>query len=612
MTADRERSGLEEAIAAELGAWSAAGLERSLEGSSRAGLIDFTSSDYLGLARDPRLIAAARACLEEHGVGASAARLLRGDRAPHARAEAAVASWLGAEAALLLPSGWQANQAALGALLGPGDVALSDALNHASLIDALRLSRAEVRVFGHNDLGDLRRALEAPRAARARRRLIVVEHIYSMDGDRAPLEALLSLAEEADAYLYLDEAHAGGFFQGEVPCSPRIAARMITGGKALGVCGGFVVGSRGLIDLVLNRGRAFVFTTAPPPAMAAALEVAVEVVRAEPERAERALRAARRLRAGLASLSDVVVPAGDGPIVPVILGTAERALAASEGLRSRGFDARAIRPPTVAEGTSRLRLVCHADHDDAVIDALVGALSESLPPSAPRARAPRRGRRLVICGTDTDVGKTVASALLLGRALALGARARYLKPVQTGSDSDTEAVSSLAGVSAGDRVEPPIHFPLPASIDQAARTAGSRVTASEVAAAVRAAVAGEPEADWFIECAGGLRVPINAVDEQADVLVDLGFPLVLVARSGLGTLNHTLLSVEALLRRRLKLSAVLLLGPRHQANEESLRDRLGGVPLIAVPRFEELRRCSLAEWARGGALDGLLGLEVRV
>ncbi|HEX9793099.1 MAG TPA: dethiobiotin synthase [Planctomycetota bacterium] len=596
-----------EQLRAEMAAWEAAGLRRELLAPAGA---DFTSNDYLGLSREPRLIAAARAALEEYGVGAPAARLLRGHLPPHAAAERAAAEWLGTEGALLFPTGWQANQALLATIAGRGDLLACDELNHASLIDGARLSRARIEVFPHGDAAALARVLHAHSGAR--RRFIVCESVYSMDGDLAPLADFHELARAHDAWLLVDEAHAAGMYgpQGAgkvsaLAASERVFARVFTGGKALGASGGFVAGGAPLIETLVNRGRAFVYTTAPAPATAAALVQAIAIARAEPGRRIRAHAAAARLRAGLAAAG---VPAGgESAIVPIRLGSERRTLAAAAVLQERGFDVRAVRPPTVPAGTSRLRLVCHADHADQDIDALVAGVVDAMErvgrnsPAVVAARA----RPLVVAGTDTGVGKTLLAALLARAARRAGKDVRYTKLVQTGADSDTGTVRTLAQLDATHAEAPLAAFALAASVDQAAAAEGRGITVEALFAAVRARLDTTPAAAWILECAGGLRVPLNAREDQLDLLARLGAPLVLVARSGLGTLNHTLLSVEAARSRGLRVAAVVLNGPLHADNLATLRARCD-FPVLAMPQLRDLGAAALDSALDAEALAELL------
>ncbi len=586
-----------------------AGLLRRLEPPAGR---DFASNDYLALARHPAIVAAARAALEEHGAGAPSARLLRGHLACHAAAEAAAAAWLGSDAALLVPSGWHANLALVTSLAARGDVLVSDARNHASLVDACRLSGARVEVHAHHDADHAADLLA--RARGARRRLLVVESVESTGGARAPLAALAQVARRHDAWLLVDEAHAAGLLGprlagcgAEPDVADRVLARVVTGGKALGVAGAFVAGPREVVETVLHRGRSFVFTTSVAPPVAAALAAAIACVRAEPERAERALAAAARLRAALAARG--VATGGDAAIVPVLLGAPEAAVAAAARIRERGFDVRALRPPTVPEGTSRLRIVCHADHAPTEINALADAVATAVA-DVPRAAATppaSRARVLAVVGTDTDVGKTVVAALLCRALLRAGAPedVRYLKPVQTGGDSDTATVRALAGLDAARAGDPLVALPLPASIDQAAHDAGCAVDVDDVARRLAERLATAQDAAWIVECAGGLLVPVSAATDQSDLLVRSARDVVLVARSGLGTLNHTLLTVEALARRRLRLRALFLVGPRHAANERSLAARLD-VPLLALPRFDVLDTAALDGWLAAHDLADVL------
>jgi 8-amino-7-oxononanoate synthase len=560
------------------------GLQRRIE---EPGGRDFTSNDYLGLARDPRVASAAAEGALRFGAGASASRLLGGSLPPHAAAEEEAKSWLLAEDALLLPSGWHANLALLTTLADRRDALLCDRANHASLVDGARLSRAEILLFDRNDPADLERCLRA--AARRRRRFVVCESVHSMEGDRTPLGEYDRLAREHDAWLLVDEAHAAGLLgadgRGLAAGLRRLAAATVTGGKALGIAGAFLAGPREVISAVRGRGRPFLFTTAIPPGSAAALAAAIRIARNEPWRRERALSNAARLRAALGSRA---VPAGgDSPIVPVLFGPPEAALAAAEEVRGAGFDVRAVRPPTVPEGTSRIRLICRAGHEaeeiDRLAEAVAAAVRRRAAPSRPRPA--RRAAPVAVAGTDTGVGKTVVSALLLRAARRAGLVPRYLKIVQTGPDSDTAAVASLAGLGGEVATTPLLSLPLPASIDQAAEAAGVEVEAEKLALSVRARLAEAPDAAWVLECAGGLLVPLNGREDQADLLAILRPRIVLVARSGLGTLNHTRLTLEALFRRGLSVRAILLVGERHDANERTLRRFLPETELFRIPPF---------------------------
>ncbi|MBI4880547.1 MAG: aminotransferase class I/II-fold pyridoxal phosphate-dependent enzyme, partial [Planctomycetes bacterium] len=440
--------GLEAELAAGLDDLKRRGLLRSLEPAGQTPeLSDFLSNDFLGLARHPEVAAAAAAAALEHGAGGRASRLLGGGSPLHARAEESAARWLGCEAGLLFPSGYQANLGVLQALAGRGDAILSDALNHASLVDAARLSRARVAVYRHLDLEHLDALLAGQRAAR--RRLVVTESIFSMDGDLAPLAALHDLCERRDAWLIVDEAHAAGLLGQEGAGAwaalerpdeeaRRLACRIVTAGKALGVAGAFVAGSAVLCRHVVNVARTFMYTTAPPPAVPGALLSSIEIARGADEARRAVLERAHRLAAAFG------LPAPAAAILPYVLGDAERALQAAARCRAQGLDVMAVRPPTVPQGTSRLRIAVHAYNGEAECQRLIEALApfpRAAPP--PAASAPQRASCLFVVGTDTGIGKTVVSALFLRAARGRGP-ARYWKPVQTGSEDDTETVRLLA------------------------------------------------------------------------------------------------------------------------------------------------------------------------
>jgi 8-amino-7-oxononanoate synthase len=340
-------------------------------------LLCLCSNNYLGLASDPRLTEPMRASLQYSGAGAGASRLISGTMRPHRDAEGALAAFVGRPAALLFSSGYAANLGALQALFGASDVIFSDELNHASLIDGARLSRASVVVFPHRDLDALSSLLEEHKGRG--RAVIVTESVFSMDGDLADLPALRALADRYGAALFVDEAHAlgvlgpgGAGLASAVGVVPDVLVGTL--GKALGVAGAFVAGEGAVIRLIENRARSYVFSTAPPPSIAAGAIAAVALVRDADERRATLLAHAARLRTSLRSLG-YAVPDGQTPIVPVILGEPGRAVAVASALQERGYFVQAIRPPTVPVGTSRLRVVPMAVHTDAQIDDALEAFA---------------------------------------------------------------------------------------------------------------------------------------------------------------------------------------------------------------------------------------------
>lgn len=607
---DELKSRLDRELAEELERRGQLGLRRDARLPGTTSGVDFGSNDVLGLARDARVVAGARAALEEFGAGGRASRLLGGGSPLHERAEAAVAEWLDAEAALLFPSGYQANLGLLGALATRGDALFSDARNHASLIDAARLARAQVFVHAHLDLRELERQLA--RARSARRRLVLTEGVFSMDGDAAPLAELDELCRRHDAWLVVDEAHSCGLLGPAgagawaalapgVPAESRLAARIVTGGKALGVGGAFVVGSRVLREQLVNHARSFLFTTAPPPALAGGLLAAVAACRqAEAERAHvRALATELALRLGL--------PAPAAAIVPFPVGSPERALALAQRLQARGLFVPAVRPPTVPPDGSRLRIVLHASNRASECDELARALEGARTPAPARASSEPPGSALVVLGTDTGVGKTVVSALLLRAARAHG-RAAYWKPVQTGPDSDRETVRVLAEASAHECLPNAWHFPLAASPHEAAAAAGQTIEPRRVSEGLRGLLRTLSGTRVVVELAGGLFVPYRSEPElvtQADWLASAGVPLVLVARAGLGTLNHTLLTLEALRARHLEPRALFLVGPPHASNRRTLERVSGVARILELPPLEPLEPAALARWLETHDLAGL-------
>jgi len=340
----------------------------------------FGSNDYLGLAADRRLAEAVAEAVRKEGWGSGASPLLAGSADAHRWLEARLAEFEDTEAALVFGSGFAANSGTIAALAGSGDAVFADRKNHASLLDGCRLSRADVRVYPHNNVAQLGRLLA--RAGRYRRRLIVTDSVFSMDGDLAPLAELADLAERHDAMLLVDEAHATGVFGRHgrgvaemLGVESRVDVRVGTLSKALGSIGGFVAGSRSLVEWLINRARPYVFSTAMPAAAAAAATVALDIVRDEPQRREQLLARANETRRRLAEQGWNVGPSAS-PIVPIVLGEPERAVRLAEQLFDRGFYVPAIRPPTVPEGESCLRLSFTWAHTAEQLDGLVETLAK--------------------------------------------------------------------------------------------------------------------------------------------------------------------------------------------------------------------------------------------
>lgn len=344
-------------------------------------LVNFASNDYLGLAADERLAAAAAEACRVAGVGRGSSPLVCGRSSYHAELERRLAKFEGAEAALLFPSGFAANAGIVPALADRGDAIFADAKNHASLIDGCRLSRAETHIYPHNDVAELANLLEQHQAAR--RRLIVTDTLFSMDGDVAPLAEIAELARRYDAMLLLDEAHATGVFGAHGRGLAEAAGveqegviRIGTLSKGLGAAGGFVCGPQSLIDWLANRARSYVFSTAQPAATAAAAIVALDIVTAEPQRRTELLATAAEVRR---RLQEAGWNTGDSTtqIVPIVVGAPAAALALSQRLREAGYWVPAIRPPSVPEGESLLRLSLTANHTAEMLEGLLRALGRA-------------------------------------------------------------------------------------------------------------------------------------------------------------------------------------------------------------------------------------------
>ena len=341
--------------------------------------VSFSSNDYLGLASHPDLAAAAQAAAARFGVGAGAAHLLTGHHRLHHDLETELAAFVDLPAALLFSTGYMASLGVIPALLDRHGEVFEDRLNHASLVDAAVLSRGTLTRYPHLDLAWLDRKLGESTAST---KLIATDTVFSMDGDLAPLAELMALADKHDAWLYLDDAHGFGVLgengQGALAGVPAASSRLIylaTLGKAAGVAGAFVAGATELVEWLVNRARSYVFTTAQPPLLAAAVSASLKRIAGEPWRRARLGQLIARFRAGAAALPWPLM-ASATPIQPLLVGTNAAALELASGLRERGMLVPAIRPPTVPQGQARLRVSLSAAHGPADVDALLAALRE--------------------------------------------------------------------------------------------------------------------------------------------------------------------------------------------------------------------------------------------
>jgi 8-amino-7-oxononanoate synthase len=351
------------------------GLERTLQPPSG---VDLSSNDYLGLSTHPRLKQAMADAAFRAGVGSTGSRLLRGHRMAFEDVERRFADFKGSERALYFSSGYLANLAVLTTYAEKGDVIYSDVHNHASLIDACRLSRAERVIFPHNDSEALEEKVRRKADGRA---FVVVESLFSMDGDIAPLQRYAEICRRADATLVVDEAHAVGVYgargSGSIEhlgIDPNACISINAGGKALGVSGAFVAGPAWAIEYLIQRARPFIFSTASPPPVAAALAASLDVVAAEPERRARLASRVARMHDALEA-QGFVFPCQRTHILPIVLGDNDRALAAAGALQAEGFDVRAVRAPSVPDGTARLRISINAALEDETIDRFAAALA---------------------------------------------------------------------------------------------------------------------------------------------------------------------------------------------------------------------------------------------
>ena len=353
--------------------------------------MNFSSNDYLGLAASEELKDAMIEGVERYGVGSGASRLVCGNFSVHEELEQTIADFKQTEAALAFSSGYAAALGTIPALCGKDDIIILDKLSHASLIDAAKLSGATLRIFPHNNLNKLENLLAGARAkhGESTRILVVTESIFSMDGDAAPIRQMVELTETHGAMLLVDEAHAVGVLgpQGrglvaELGMEKRVTLQMGTLSKALGVCGGYIAASRVVIDLLINKARSFIYSTAPPPALAFTAAAAVKIVQSARgdelrARLQHAAQTFCQSRATKCCGLKLRVPIA--AIIPLIIGDESAAMRASESLLERGYLVPAIRFPTVARGTARLRLTLSAAHETAQIESLVACLRDIVP-----------------------------------------------------------------------------------------------------------------------------------------------------------------------------------------------------------------------------------------
>ncbi len=325
--------------------------------------LNFCSNNYLGLTHHPKVVQVAIEATKKFGTGAGASRLITGTTILHKQLEEKLAKLKGKEAAIVFPTGYMANLGTISSLLDEKDTVIIDRLNHASIIDACKLSKAKLQVYPHKDMKALEKILQ--KSDKYQKRLIVTDHVFSMDGDMAPVDEISKLAEKHDATVMIDTAHATGVIQGS-RAKGQVDIIMGTMSKTLGSLGGFVCGSKELIDYLRNKARSFIYTTALPPANCAAAIAAIDVIENEPEIRQRLL-------------DNLKIGGWETPIVPIVLGSAEKTLEVSKKLFDQGIFVSAIRPPTVPKEQSRLRITITASHTKEDIECLVSSLQALIP-----------------------------------------------------------------------------------------------------------------------------------------------------------------------------------------------------------------------------------------
>jgi 8-amino-7-oxononanoate synthase len=558
--------------------------------------IDASSNDYLGLAATI-VSRETLSAWEGLSAGSGASRLIHGSRDAHVTLEQELAEWVGQASALLFTSGYAANAGLVSALGSPGTLIVSDSLNHGSLIDGCRLSRARVRVVPHLDLAACEHELERGGAGQ---KWVVTESYFSMDGDGPNMAALRALCDRYEAGLVVDEAHALGVFgpEGGGRCrADGVRADVVVGtlGKAVGVHGAFIAGSELLRRYLWNRARSFVFSTAPSPVLAALALLHVKQVRVASGPRARVHQRAYELRDALARRGLPVQDGSFGPIVPVVLGDNAHVQSVAADLAAHGILAQGIRPPTVPEGSARLRLTVTARMEAEDIERLAAAFktmprSDSRPPAQSTKRS--ASRRVVLLGTGTGVGKTYLAALLTRRLREAGAEVLALKPVESGASTATGPDAAALAAASGRPVPAGAWtFADPLSPHLAARRAGRSIEVRAVQRwVVEAARAGGPS-HIVIETAGGVFSPLNDAETNFDLCVALEPAFwVLVAPDSLGVLHDTTAALTAMGARGRRPDAVVLSAarpadPSTGSNAGELA-RLGIASVLAVGRDE--------------------------
>ncbi len=343
-------------------------------------VVNFSSNDYLGLASHPEVIQALIDSAKEWGVGSGAARLIVGNHSPHIQLEKFLAEFKEKEAALVFNTGYHANTGIISAIMNREGAIFSDELNHASIIDGCRLSKTEVKIFRHRDMEHLEKLL---RESRAEKKLIVTDSVFSMDGDLAPLPELVELAAKYDAAVMVDEAHATGVFGPEGRglafhhnLQNKIEIHMGTLGKAVGIAGGYVAGSKALIDFLINKSRSFIFTTGYPPALADAIIQALKIIKTDDKRREKLWENVKFFQKKAEELFQTEIKI-ESPIIPIVIGDPEDTMRISRYLFVKGFFTGAVRPPTVPPGTSRLRISLMATHTEEEVELFLNTLKKA-------------------------------------------------------------------------------------------------------------------------------------------------------------------------------------------------------------------------------------------
>ncbi|MEW6201710.1 MAG: 8-amino-7-oxononanoate synthase [bacterium] len=570
------------------------------------------SNNYLGLSTDPYVTRITKKYLERYGTGTGASRLISGNLEILELLEEKLSRLKYKEKTLLYPSGYMANIGAITAIAGAGDVIFSDRLNHASIIDGCRLSRARTIIYEHSEMNDLERKIRD--TANFKNRIIITDSIFSMDGDMAPLMELAKIKEKYGAWLVVDDAHGtGAMGRGGAGVPDLLGVGKIvdiivgTLSKALASQGGFISASENFYELLINTSRPFIYSTGLSPVCAAAALAALQVIEKNPRILKNLKKNTELLHKGLID-TGFHLTSRETHITSVIIGDSKTAVEFSDELFKGGVYAPAIRPPTVEEGRSRIRITAMATHNEEDIEfALkvfhkVGTKFGLIPKKysgisaseITRTAKRREPRGIFITATDTGVGKTIITASLARCLTEQGLNVGVMKPVMTGASpddpqSDTSILLRLSGVSTPIELATPLWFEEPLSPYAASINSTKKFSIDEILSAYREL---QKMHDFVVvEGIGGVLVPLTEGFTVRELIRAMDLPALVVARAGLGTLNHTLLTLESLRNGNIAVRGVVLNTVSSEpdasfaTNAKVLSSFLNGVPVYGIIQY---------------------------